>query len=281
MNRYTITRDQLLELTKLHSYHKIAKQILHCKENVLDRLLAQHSLEKKPYHSRRHYSNILSTQKQMILGTLLGDASVVKKGPQHRLSLTHNISQLDYLEHQKEMLGELSQADIHITKHKAHKVSSITRGLLKEFMIKAVDSFQLHSLVHPYFTELREKLYQANVKTVCWWWLEQITPISLAYWVMDDGAAEYSDNSYVMRISTYCYTYDEHLLLQRFLQSRFGIEMQIQPTPNRGHGFSTRFRTEDSKRLRDLISPYIPICMRYKVDKEAWLEHSLASKEFV
>jgi hypothetical protein len=88
---------------------------------------------------------------------------------------------------------------------------------------------------------------------------------------MDDGSAEYSDNSYVLRISTYSFTVKEHGMLKTMLFDKFRIEMQLQPTPNRGFGVTTRFRTEDAKRLRELIAPHVPECMRYKIDYTAWL----------
>jgi hypothetical protein len=268
-----ITKEELLKLTKQYSYDTVRK-MLHIKDIRLNSLLMEFGIERTPKYMRRTYPEITQECKEFILGSLLGDMSVVKKGPQHRLSCSHCEEQLEYLEHKKELLGKLSLESIQRIKSKAHDIKMLIKN--KE-VFKTIDGFYnfiLHSKVHPYFTELRNKLYcmQGDMarKIVTEWWLNQLTPRSLAYWIMDDGSAEYSDNSYILRISTCGFTQNENIMLSDFMKSKFDIEVQLQSV-NRGYGWTLRLRTEASKKLRDLIIPFIPDCMRYKVDKEAWL----------
>lgn len=267
---HQITRSELLELIQQHTYYHIARKILHIGDNSFNKLLAFHGIEKEPMYKRKRYPEVSQFQKEFILGSLLGDVAVVKKGPQHRLSFTHNTVQLAYMEHKQKVLGDLGLSRIQHTTSKAHEISIFISGEYQKHVVKETNGLIYHSIVHPYFTELRSRLYPNNKKTISDWWLQQVTPISLAYWIMDDGFADFSDNSYVIRISTYCYSYDEHLLLQEFLNDCFGIELQLQKVA-RGSGWICRLRTDDSKRLRDIIAPYIIDSMRYKIDRSAWL----------
>jgi len=268
-----ITREKLIELTNDHSYYHVARKILHVSDNTLNKLLKEHNIEKRPRYLRRSYPSISQECKEFMLGSLMGDASIVKQGPQYRFTVTHCPKQKEYLIHKKELLGELAQSDIHTTKHKAHEIPVFIRGKFENRVIKDSISHIIHSKVHPYFAELREKMYNNKRKFVSKWHLDQLTSRSLAYWIMDDGSADFCDNSYVINISTYCFTYEEHELIKKFFFDKFNVEMQLQPI-KRGYGWTTRFRTIDSKKIRDIIKPFIPSCMKYKICRKEWLKWS-------
>lgn len=272
MTKDNITRKQLIELTRQYTYRDIARKILHIRDTNLDKLLKRLRIPKQHKYKKRPYPEISSHIKEYILGSLLGDMSIVKKTPQHRLSISHSIKQRNYIEHQKTILGELALNSIQETISAAHAANVFMNGKWERHLIKETKCLLLHSKVHPYFTELRQRLYPGGRKTISDWWLKQLTTKSLAYWVMDDGCADYADNSYVIMISTYGFTHDENLLLQRFLKQRFNLDVNLQAVKNRGYGYTLRFNTENSKKLRELIRPYIPNCMLYKIDKDAWIK---------
>lgn len=267
MSEISITKDELLGLIKKHSYEYIRRKILHTRDNRFDDLLKEYDIKKEPKWKRRIYPEVTQEQKEFIFGSLLGDMSVVKKGPQHRLSMSHCHDQLEYLEHKKQILGELSLNNIQSANSKSHIMKTFYNGEYNNNTIGEYNGHILHSKVHPFFTELRSKLYPNDKKIISQWWLDQITERSLAYWIMDDGSANYSDDSFVYMISTYCYTYEEHLLLQKFFSDKFNMTLNIQKVQNRGFGNTSRFRTEDSRRLRELIRPYIIPSMQYKINK--------------
>jgi hypothetical protein len=268
MTKDDITRGQLIELTRQHSYYNIARKILHIRDTNLNKLLKKLNIKKQPKYKKRQYQEIQQFVREYILGSLLGDMSIVKKGPQHRLSISHSVKQREYIEHQKAILGELALNDIQETVSKAHKIKINNREIRT---IKETHCLLLQSKVHPYFTKLRTRLYPNNRKMLCRWWLNQLTERSLAYWIMDDGAANYADNSYTIIISSYSFTYGEHLLLQRFLKQKFNLNVNLQKV-DRGNGYVFRFNVENSKKLRDLIKPYVLDCMLYKIDKEIWVK---------
>jgi hypothetical protein len=269
-----ITKEELIQLTEKYSYDYI-KKTLHIKDDNLNKLLEYHGIKRLPLHLRKPHPIVTSIQKEFILGSLLGDSSVTRKNLNYRMAINHGWKQEEYIKHKKEILGDLSQSNIIKTFSKGHNHKIWIKGQFVDKFIKDYHGFILSSKVHPYFTELREKLYPNDKKTISKWWLDQITERSLAYWVMDDGGANHSDNSYTMQISTYCYTYDEHLLLKDFLKSKFDIDINLQTVKNRGYGYTIRLNTENSKKLRDLIKPFIIPSMMYKVDRNAWLIYSL------
>lgn len=266
-----ITKEYLQNLVQNHTLRHIARKVLHIRDEKLTRLLDEYRIEKIPKYKRRTYPVIKDNVKEFILGSLLGDGSVVKKGPQHRLSYSHGMKQKEYISHKKEVLGELSLSKIQKVKTKGHNINCYIKNEWQEHYISEYNGFVLHSKVHPHFTELRNKLYVKKKKVINEWWLNQLTNRSLAYWFMDDGCANYTDNSYVIMMSTYCYTYDEHLLLKDFLNNKFKIDIILQKVKNRGYGYTTRLNVENSKKLRDLMQPYIIPSMLYKIDKQAWL----------
>lgn len=270
MTKDDITKEQLIELTRQYSYYDIARRILRIRDTNLDKLLKKFNIKKQPKYKRRRYPEIQQSVKEYILGSLLGDMSIVKKGPQHRLSISHSAKQRDYIEHQKTILGELALNNIQETVSSAHKAKIFLNNQWETHTIKETNCLLLHSIVHPYFTELRNKLYPNNKKALHKWWLDQLTERSLAYWVMDDGSTNYADNSYVICISTYGFTYDENLMLQLFLKRKFNLNVNLQIVKNRGNGYALRFNTENSKKLRELVRPYIIDCMRYKIDRDVW-----------
>jgi hypothetical protein len=261
----SITKNELLRLIEQYSYDTCRK-ILHVRENKLFNLLKKYNIKREPKWKRRTYPEIIQEQKEFIFGSLLGDMSVVKKYPQCRLSISHGHKQIEYLKHKKQILGELSLNNIQIANSKEHTTKMFFNNKFNLHTIKEFHGHILHSKVHPFFTELRHRLYPNNKKTISEWWLNQVTERSLAYWIMDDGSADYSDNSFVYVISTCCFTYEEHLLLQKFFNDKFNIILNIQKV-NRGHGYASRFRTKDSRQLRELIRPYIIPSMQYKINK--------------
>jgi hypothetical protein len=251
------TKEQLredyigLSLRQLRTKYKT-------RDTILAKWLLDYAIPKKPKYLRRRYQCITDFQKQCILGSLLGDASVVKKGPQHRLSISHGHVQFDYIKHKESVLGDLALRNIQNTISKEH--------LIHGHVIKESHCHVLQTHIHPYFTELRNLIYPHGSKVVSQLWLEQLTPVSLAYWFMDDGSADYSNSSYSISIATYSYSHYEHLLLQSFMQSRFNITATV---ASRG----LRFGVANARKFRDLVIEHIPDCMMYKISRSVWLKH--------
>lgn len=98
--------------------------------------------------------------------------------------------------------------------------------------------------------------------------MKYLTPISLAYLIMDDGG--WVSGSKSVRISTNNFTLKEVELLVQMFKTKFGLDCTIQklsynkenPLKNK---FSIYFKVASIPRLRELVVPYMHNSMLYKL----------------
>lgn len=105
------------------------------------------------------------------------------------------------------------------------------------------------------FTSLYKKFYINNLKVIPEDLLPYYTAESLAYQFMDDGTK--MDCSY--KIATNCFQIKELEMFQYFLLTKFNLHTTLHK--DRG----IYIRSKDSQLFKDLVSPYICECMRYKL----------------
>lgn len=84
--------------------------------------------------------------------------------------------------------------------------------------------------------------------------------LTLAIWYMDDGR-RYKNGAY---FSTYCFTYDEHLILQQALLSNFGLNVRIDKRPA---GYVQVVPESEYALFVNIVSPHIIGGMQYKIAK--------------
>lgn len=189
-----------------------------------------------------------------IMGSLLGDASL-RKSSDHTQSIRWNHGQVqeDYVIHKYEVLQEFATRPPFVTENPGYGDFWVVLTL------KALPIFHsLYTLMRPEGSER---------KTVTVEYLNEIThPIALAWWFMDDGSRGKDRNGGA--ISTNSFSEEEVNLLCQWLTVRWGIEakpcmVKHSSTGNLSHiillprnGYIT---------LANLISPFVPECMQYKV----------------
>ena len=186
-------------------------------------------------------------QKDIALGSLLGDAYLRPSGTSFSLSFTHGEKQKAYLDWKREEFQNF------ITQEDYYCNTREFRGNLP--------TYQIATITHPYLTELHDMCYGSGKKVVTSEWLEQLSPLSLAVWYMDDGSINKRYKTIVL--CTNSFSYDEQVLIIDFLAARFGTVAKIEPRRNN----QTVLRINASQRYRflELISPHIPDCMSYKL----------------
>lgn len=222
-----------------------------CGRRTLKRWLFEYNITEISYHERRPYPTVSPKQKQLILGSLLGDMSIVPKGPQARLSVTHGLNQYKYLIYKKNILGKLA-GGIYNSISKKH-VSSNGK-VFQESRCKL-----LQSIVHPYFYELRNKLYPQGNKTVSKWWLDQIDEIGLAFFFMDDGGCNRSGSNLLFEFHTLSFSGKECKTICDWL-STFGLNAYISSWG------SVKLRANSSDTFISLVSNHILDCLLYKIN---------------
>jgi hypothetical protein len=125
-------------------------------------------------------------------------------------------------------------------------------------------SWWFRTVRHPLLTEIYKLWYVGDgyrtgrkivPKTIA----EELTPLALAIWIMDDGS--YSRST--ITISTYSFTTEEIELLRDALRNRYGIVSRYHR--DRDKGYRMYCNQSETKRLIEVITPYIIPSMMYKI----------------
>lgn len=186
-------------------------------------------------------------QKQMILGSLLGDMSLClqtsNRNKNARLTLEHCLKQKDYFFEKVKILGEFMGAYKLVS-----PLDSRTNRHYAQYRGNSKSCFE--------FTKLYNLTYPNQNKKVTQNWLDQISnPIALAYWFMDDGTSNGC-------IATDSFSLEEDKLLQKWLFKKWNIITTLQKTKS---GYRLHISSKSREQFDNLISPYIIPSMQYKL----------------
>jgi len=202
-------------------------------------------------------------QKQIALGSLMGDACVGRNRPRlkkysrtnARLRFVHGNKQKEYLEWKLGQFSEYShQKNVHENK-------------LCGFAKKPTYSF--NTITSAQFNRLEETVCTDGKKMVTDSWLNKLTPLSMAIWFCDDGSLNRIDTqkgkSNYVTLHTQGFSYEENYLIQQWLKDRWDVNASITKVKN--GLFRLNLSKEGSLKFLKLISEYVPICMQYKLKK--------------
>lgn len=205
-------------------------------------------------------------QKSILLALCLGDGCLRKPNQGSvQLEIGHSTKQLEYCIWKRDLVYSI------LGGRKPPKVA-IKKVKLKNYKEYEACRF---TKTHPYFKELRNKLYCNGVKTITKDILEMLTPQCLAIWYMDDGSFYKKDNEdgtksicFDLRISTDCFSKEENEMIVDYLYTTYGIKFytyKYHPERN-GGAWILRARKEAAIKFIDLIKPYVIPSMQYKIE---------------
>ena len=86
---------------------------------------------------------------------------------------------------------------------------------------------------------------------------ELLTPISIAYWIMDDGGRCGSG----FHFATNAFSTEEVNLLAKVLQDKFGLKCSVH-SRNRIYIWAS-----STEQLANIVRPYVHSSMEYKIEK--------------
>lgn len=182
-------------------------------------------------------------QEQLIIGTLLGDGSLIVNswGKHYRLQIEHQVAHKEYVQWKYRKL-----CDWVLTSPK---------------LLERTQSVKFRTMSHPDLTALHNLFYPEGRKMVPNTITKLLrTPIALATWFMDDGAYR-SLNTFT--ISTHCFVQrSEQYQLIQCLGENFGLQATLHYD---GKGHRLYIPSESGKKFKDIIRPYLVSCMRYKI----------------
>jgi len=244
-----LTKDVLTELyvkQKLTS-REIAKRLnIASKTSVLNKL---QEFNIRPIERwERHNLKISQRQYEIILGTLLGDGCLTKKQTEknYALIIAHSVKQKEYLWWKIEEISNLFTMQIQFYRNHYGETLSI------------------QSYHHPFFTELHKRFYSNGKKRVTEEILDELTPLSLAVWYMDDGTFRIDKrNKYYSRgearLSTQGFDNESLEKIKKYFKEVWDIETTIQKEK------TIRFGADNVGKFLDIVRPYIIPSMQYKI----------------
>jgi hypothetical protein len=242
-----ITSERLSELyTKLLLTDEQVAEVL-CKEGYdatkkrVARWRADYNIPTLQRFERFTPPPIQGELKSLLIGSMLGDGRVDFTGHASRYMEGHSPEQLDYLKWKVDKWGEWSAGDLIVT-------------YSREFP-SYVFRTKAHSDLNPYrdlFYMQREKGWKVVKNEL----VDMVDAYALAIWYLDDGSAgHYPLITFGAKEGSRANAY--------LIFEKFGL------TPKwklmKGETGQFHFEREDGDKFIEIIKPYVPDCMSYKM----------------
>ena len=186
-------------------------------------------------------------QREILVGTVLGDAHLEPNGKHVRLSADHYEKHKEYV---LWMANEFAPFSL--------KTREITEKDKRNGKIYKRWHFSTKSL--PIFREFRDLFYFQGKKIVPERIYELMTKLSLAIWYMDDGFKRKDSKGFYLCTSSF--TNSEQIMLQKMLFNRFGLETRIHHQRKLERIFIPSAQAEKFNRL---IKPFVLTVFKYKL----------------
>ncbi len=128
---------------------------------------------------------------------------------------------------------------------------------------KGWSGWQFYLSPHPFFAKLYS-LFYPTPKHLSAEGLALVDDLALAVWFMDDGCLIRRSNQ--LKLATHSFSCAEHLLMQKWFESRWSILPTVKLCDTGIHCLHVlHFPRVEADKLRAIIDPYIIPSMRYKI----------------
>ncbi|MBX7138474.1 MAG: hypothetical protein K1X83_10880 [Oligoflexia bacterium] len=175
-------------------------------------------------------------QIDIVIGSLLGDGYLVQTTRGYAFRVNHGVAQREYVDWKFSELKEL--------------VNSAPR--------RSGNCYYFRTVSHSYFKDLRRVFYCGKQKVLPPAIAQWLSPLSLAVWIMDDGARDANQ----LRINTQCFSEAENLRLIETIKAKLGISATLNRDKNK---FRLRVSASGMPIVRQLVAPHIIPSMQYKL----------------
>lgn len=188
-------------------------------------------------------------QKQVLLGTMLGDSSFKKAKDciNPAITCSHCLEQKEYCEYKTEIFKSLGS----YCKHRKRNLPDKRNG-------KIYECYNMFIPANPELKHWYDSFYNEK-KVIPFNLFEYFTEVSLAFLFMDDGSK--TKNGYT--IATNCFTIEDLDKFRIFLKQKFNIETSL---------FKSKvlyILSKSKDTFTNLINPYIIPCMQYKLHNQS------------
>jgi hypothetical protein len=186
-------------------------------------------------------------QKQVLVGTLLGDASIPdrKNNSEYNVKFEQKYDNVQYVNHLYDIFKPWVGT--------SPSIREISGG-------GALDrkSIWFRTYRHPAFRDFYNKFYLHGHKIVPRDISEILTPVGLAYWFMDDGTKQTSG----YHLSTQGFKFDDNNFLLETLNKKFFLDSKVHKDR---HFFRIYIPAASVLKFNLLVKPYILSTMSYKL----------------
>jgi hypothetical protein len=190
-----------------------------------------------------------------IYGMLLGDSHIYDDKRNNgllRIVATNGEKQMEYLQYKQAIFngdGKICNAGIG--------------------SFGTVPSYHYFLNVDPYISQqVRKDWFSTGKKVVSNLITNHITPMSLAFWYMDDGCLSYHESgSPWIRLNTQGFSYEENQVLVNILKDKFNIQAKVNKDKiaKDGHQmYRIDLSVEMTKKFLEIVTPYMCYSMKYK-----------------
>lgn len=175
-------------------------------------------------------------QKEIIVGSLLGDGYLVRTTCGFAFRANHSFKQKAYVD------------------WKYKKLKNLTNS--KPCIYKA--SYYFRTVSHFWFKNIQKMFYVKNHKILPDIISQWMTPLTLSVWIMDDG----SRDGRQLRFNTQSFSKQENKKLIDILEAKLGITATLNRDKNL---FRLCVSADSMPRVRHMTAPFIISSMRYKL----------------
>ena len=188
--------------------------------------------------------NLLNKQKFVLIGTLLGDGNLTRRGRYCRLFIKHSANQSELIEWKYNIFKNIVLMPLNY--------------FTQEVCGKEYRFIQFATLTHKAFDKYREIFYRDSRKIIPSN-IDKIFyhPLSLAVLLMDDGA----NDTFGMTLQTHSFKKDEVILLTKSIKKNFKIETSLRKNKGR---WIIYFPKKEIKKLYKTIKKYLLPSLKYK-----------------
>lgn len=183
-------------------------------------------------------------QEQVLIGTLLGDASLSPGRYKASFRVSHCGKDLGYIFWKYEQLKGMEP--FHLKPYRVRTRRSM---------------FLLRSRGCPTFTKLLRLFYPEGKKVAPIEVLEGLDPLGLAVWYMDDGYLGLKTRRcdgiprYYIKLATCSFSLDENRMIQDWFKMKYGFEFRVCPW---GKNYLLRLRKNNQvENFLEIVSPYV------------------------
>lgn len=193
-------------------------------------------------------------QFNLIIGCLLGNANMqTENGHSWRIRFVHKAVHEPYIRHKYKILKEFCNTEPKYCSYFDER----TKNTYSRFQFNTLFSDKFEFLGNMFYKKkdgVWIKVVPTNIKKF-------LTPESLSYWYMDDGALKWKGRSNSVRLCTDSFSEHEVKRLKLALEKNFNLKCSIQ----KKNGFCRIAILEQSYlQLKELIVPFLLPCMYYK-----------------